>query len=97
MGCFLALMGLITPRAIMVFLWIFTDYLSRAFHSFLWPLLGFVFLPTTTLAYAVAQNSLDGLHGWGLVIFVLGVLLDFGIIGGSRGRAARRRVYRRSP
>jgi hypothetical protein len=28
---------------------------------------------------------------------VLGVLLDLGIIGGSRGRQARRRVYPGSP
>jgi hypothetical protein len=97
MGCFLAVVGLITPRMIMVILWLFTDYLSRAFHSFLWPLLGFFFLPTTTLAYAIANNSMNGLRGWGMVIVILGVLLDLGIIGGSRGRAARRRVYPRSP
>jgi hypothetical protein len=97
MGCFLAVVGLITPRLIMVILWVFTNYLSRAFHSFLWPLLGFFFLPTTTLAYAIAQNSMNGLRGWGMVIVVLGVLLDLGFIGGSRGRQARRRVYPRAP
>ena len=98
MGCLLALLGLITPRFVMVVLWLFTDYLSRAFHTFVWPLLGFVFLPTTTLAYAVAKNSLGGFHGWGLVVLVLGVLVDFGLLGGgARGRGARRRVVPRSP
>ena len=97
MGCLIALLGLITPRVVMVFLWLFTDYLSRAFHSFLWPTLGFVFLPTTTLAYAVAKNSMNGLQGWGLAVLILGVLLDFGILGQSRGRKARRRMYPRSP
>ena len=88
MGCLLALIGLITPRVVMVFLWVFTNYLSRAFETFLWPLLGFFFLPTTTLAYAVAKNSLGGFQGWGL----------FGFIGGgARGRRARRRLYPRSP
>ena len=98
MGCLLALVGLITPRFVTVLLWLFTDYLSRAFHTFLWPLLGFFFLPTTTLAYAVAKNSLGGIKGWGLVVLVLGVLIDFGLLGGgARGQRARRRVYPGSP
>jgi hypothetical protein len=87
-GCLLALLGLFTPRLVMVLLWLFTNYLSRAFDTFLWPLLGFVFLPTTTLAYAVAVNSLDGIEGWGLALLILGVVLDFGLLGG--GARARR-------
>jgi hypothetical protein len=91
MGCLIALLGLITPRVVMVLLWLFTNYLSRAFDTFIWPLLGFIFLPTTTLAYAVAKNSFNGLRGIGLVIFVLGILLDFGLLGG--GARSRRRAY----
>jgi hypothetical protein len=89
MGCLIALLGLITPRVVMVVLWLFTDYLSRAFDTFIWPLLGFIFLPTTTLAYAVAQNSFDGLRGIGLVLFVLAILVDLGLLGG--GATSRRR------
>ena len=83
MGCLIALLGLITPRFIMVMLWLFTNYLNRAFDSFFWPFLGFIFLPTTTLAYAVAQNSFDGIRGFGLFLLILGVLIDFGVIGGG--------------
>jgi len=82
-GCLIALLGLITPRFIMVMLWLFTNYLNRAFDSFFWPFLGFIFLPTTTLAYAVAQNSFDGIRGFGLFLLILGVLIDFGVIGGG--------------
>ena len=92
MGCLIALLGLITPRVVMVVLWLFTNYLSRAFETFIWPLLGFIFLPTTTLAYAVAQNSFDGLKGMGLLIFVLGVLIDFGLLGGG-ARSRRRKAW----
>jgi len=82
----LAILGLIMPRFIMVVLWIFTDYLSRAFDgSWLIPLIGFFVLPTTTLAYAIAENSMDGARGFGLVLIVLGVLVDIGALG-SRGR-----------
>jgi hypothetical protein len=90
MGCLLAILGLFTPRLILIVLWIFTGYVGRAIDSALWSVLGFIFLPTTTLMYAVAQNSFDGLEGWGLVVFVLGILFDFGVLGGGarfgRGR-----------
>ena len=81
------LLGLLTPRLIMVLLWLFGDYLSRAFDgSWLLPLLGFFLLPTTTLCYAFARNSMDGVRGFGLVLVIVGLLVDLGIIGSSRGR-----------
>jgi hypothetical protein len=88
-GCLLALIVLALPRTVMVVLWIFTDYLSQAFGTWVWPLLGFFLLPTTTLAYAVAQNRYDGVSGWGLVLVVLGVLIDLGALGGGRGVGRR--------
>jgi hypothetical protein len=87
----MVLFTLVTPRFIMFVLWVFTDYLSQAFGSFFWPLLGFVFLPTTTMAYAVAQNEFHGARGGGLVVLVLGVMVDFGLLGGG-GRAMGRRT-----
>jgi hypothetical protein len=91
MGCLLVLLALVTPRFIMVVLWLFTDYLSQAFGSFFWPLVGFFFLPTTTMAYAVALNAFDGVRGWGLVVLILGLMVDFGLLGGG-GRAIGRRA-----
>jgi hypothetical protein len=92
MGCLFAVVALITPRFVMLVLWIFTDYLSTAYGGWFWPLLGFFVLPTTTIAYAIAQNEFGGVRGGGLIIVVLGVALDLGLIGGSsRGRDRRRR------
>ena len=54
-------------------------------------LLGFFFLPTTTVAYAVAQNEFDGVHGWGLAVMIAGVVIDFGLLGGG-GRAIGKRA-----
>ena len=88
----LAVLGLITPRLIMVLLWLFSDYLSRGFDgSWLLPLLGFFLLPTTTLTYAIAENSMNGMRGLGLALVILGVLVDVGIIGSNRGRGVFRR------
>jgi hypothetical protein len=101
MGCLVVLLGLVTPRFILIVLWLFSDYLNRAFESGWWPLLGFFLLPTTTIAYAIAQNSFTtpdgGLEAIGVVVIVLGVALDLGLIGGgwgSRGRGIGRHPTR---
>ena len=87
MCCVLALLAFLGPRLVLVLLWLFTNYLSRAFDSLLLPLLGFLFLPWTTIAWAIAQNELGGLNGFGLLVVILGVLADVGVLGGgARGR-----------
>lgn len=90
MGCLLTILALITPRFVLVVMWLFTDYLARAYDSFIWPLLGFFFLPATTITYAIAVNEFDGVRGVGLLLVVLGVLVDVGVIGGgARSKRAR--------
>lgn len=79
----------------MFILWLFTDYLNAAFSSGWWGLLGFVFLPTTAISYAVAQNEFStpdgGLEAVGVIVIVLGVIVDLGLLGGSgRGLGQRR-------
>lgn len=81
--CVLVLLALVGPRVALVLLWLFSSYLTSAFDTFLWPLLGFLFLPWTTITYAVAQNSFGGMSGLGLLIVVLGLLADIGVIGGG--------------
>jgi hypothetical protein len=90
MGCCL-IIGILagSPRLILFGLWLFTDYLTRAGISFFWGLLGFLLAPCTTIAYAIAANSLGGLQGWGTVILAVGVVLDMLIyMGGRRSRRA---------
>jgi hypothetical protein len=94
MGCLIFVFGLLTPRVVLFLLWIFTNYLSRAYGSWFWPMLGFFFLPTTTIAYAIAQNAFDGVKGWGLVILIIGIALDLGLLGGGGRSAAWRRRRR---
>jgi hypothetical protein len=84
-GCLGFILGLATPRFVMVVLWIFTNYLGRAYDGIIVPLLGFFFLPTTTLTYAIAENETGGLKGWGLILVIIGVLFDLGIWGSGRG------------
>jgi hypothetical protein len=87
MCCVLALLAFLGPRLVIFLLWLFTNYLSRAFDGFLLPLLGFLLLPWTTIAWAIAQNEFSGANGIGLLVIVIGVLLDIGVLGGgARGR-----------
>jgi hypothetical protein len=83
MCCVLALLAFLGPRLAIFLLWLFTNYLNRAFDGFLLPFLGFLFLPWTTIAFAIAQNEFGGANGIGLVIIVIGFLVDVGILGGG--------------
>ena len=87
MCCVLALLAFVGPRLVIFLLWLFTNYLSRAFDGFLLPLLGFLLLPWTTIAWAIAQNEFGGTNGIGLLVIAIGVLADIGVLGGgARGR-----------
>ncbi|MCX6623999.1 MAG: hypothetical protein NTY38_23645 [Acidobacteria bacterium] len=90
MPCFVGLLAIAFPRVILVLVWLFSNYLGRAYHTMMWPLLGFFFLPLTTLAYAWAMNAGRGsVQGIYLVAVVIAVLVDLGLLGG--GGWSRRR------
>jgi hypothetical protein len=90
--CLLALLALISPRLVLVLLWIFSNVLSRAFSSWILPLLGFFLLPWTTLAYAAFWSWGPGHHvtGFEWVFVALAFVIDLGSYGGGRFAAARR-------
>lgn len=83
-----AILGLFFPRLALLLLWLLSDYLGRAFETTLWPVLGFLFMPFTTLAWALAQNEGGGVHGVWIAVVVIAALMDIGVIG---GRAKKRR------
>ena len=91
MGCCLGILALVFPRATLVVMWL-VMYTSTAFETRLWPLIGFIFLPYTTCAYAIAMNEVGGIEGFGLVLVIIGVLMDLGTHGGSARSGSR---YRR--
>ena len=85
-GC----LALIAPRFAIVLVVLFSDYIGHAYASMVWPFLGFLFMPLTTLAYAWAINSHGSVEGFQLVVVVIAVLMDLGLVGGSA--ASRRRA-----
>jgi len=91
MPCFLLLVVLLFPRIALALMWFLTTYLQRAFHGdLIVPVLGFVFLPLTTIVYAWELNSSMPTAGINLVWLLVAVIVDLGGLGGGAHRQSRR-------
>jgi len=93
-GC----LALAAPRFAIVVVVLLSNYIGRAYETVLWPFVGFLFMPLTTLAYAWAINSRGSVAGVHLLVVVIAVLIDMGLIGGSasqrrRAQKGSRHVY----
>ena len=84
MGCLVVLIALVSPRLALVALWLFGDLLSRAFDSWLVPLIGFFVLPWTTLAYAGMWSSSNHVTGFEWLIVIFAFFVDLGSYARSR-------------
>jgi hypothetical protein len=92
MGCLFAIFAGGAPRLAFLFLWVARPLMVRAaFGTFIWPLLGLIFLPFTTLMYAVLHTPGVGLVGWDWFWLFLAALLDIGGAASS-ARANRDRM-----
>ena len=83
MPCLVVVIVLAFPRLALFFLWLFTNYLERAYHGLLIPLIGFFLLPLTTLAYAWMANTHRPMEGVNLIILIVAVIIDVGGLGGG--------------
>ena len=83
MACLLLILVLAFPRVILALLFLLSNYLERAYHGLLIPVLGFIFLPLTTLTYAWIVNTHRALYGANLLILVIAVVIDAGGLGGG--------------
>ena len=88
MPCLLVLLLLAFPRIALVVMFLTSNYLQRAYHGLLIPLIGFLFLPLTTIVYAWLTNTHSPIEGVNLIYLVVAVLIDAGGLGG--GEAHRR-------
>jgi hypothetical protein len=83
MGC----LALGFPRVALALVWLFNArYLIRPYGSALWPVLGFIFLPLTTLTFAFASHSLGtprAVSPLGWLLTAIALLIDLGLLGGG--------------
>jgi len=86
-GCLFALLSGFFPRLGLLIVWIFTEEVDQAFDGFILPLLGLIFLPLTTLVYALLWAPLGGVDGIEWFWVVLAFLYAIGALGaGARAR-----------
>ena len=93
MCCLALIAGFIGPRIALFIWWVFGDKVDAAFSSWIWPLLGLVFLPWTTLAYVVAWGPLDGVSGLGWLLVALGLAGDIATYSSRAAKARYRAAY----
>ena len=92
MPCLLLILFLAFPRIALALLLLFSTYLERAYHGLLLPVLGFIFLPLTTLAYAWMINTNQPIAGVNLLLLILAVVIDLGGLSGGEYHRRRRWV-----
>jgi len=91
MGCLFALMAALFPRFVLVLYWVLRpERIDAIFTSFLWPLLGIIFLPFATLVYVLLYVPGRGITGWDWFWVGLAALLD--LAHWSAGAAQRTRT-----
>jgi hypothetical protein len=78
LSCLFVMFAATFPRIGLLLVWAFTDWVELAFDgSWVWPLLGLIFLPLTTLLYVLVDVATVGdinLGGW--LLIGLGALID---------------------
>ena len=82
MCCFFTALVFFGPRLAFLVWWILQPArISAAFNTFIWPLLGLIFLPWTTLMYLIVFPG--GVNGWDWLWIGLGVVADIASYGSS--------------
>ena len=90
MPCLFAIFALATPRLLLVVLWFLTTWFRGLFDSLLWPILGFVFLPTSLLWYTAVQHWFGGQWTlWPIVGLVIALAIDVSPASSRRRERAR--------
>jgi len=69
----------------LILLWLFDNaFINNAYNNMAIPILGFIFLPYTTLGYAWAHTFQGGVDSaGGVLVIVIAVLFDVATYGGS--------------
>ena len=93
MCCLALLAGFIGPRVALFVWWAFGDKVDAAFDTWIWPLLGLIFLPWTTLAYVVAWGPIDAVSGAGWLLVALGFAADIATYSARSAKNRYRTAY----
>ena len=82
MCCLLLIATGLGPRLALLVWWIFGDKVDAAFDTWVWPALGLLFLPWTTIMYVLFW-AVGGLSFLGWLFIAAAFVLDIGTYGGG--------------
>jgi hypothetical protein len=88
MCCMVLVASGLGPRIVLVAWWIFGDKIDVVWSTWVWPLLGILFLPWTTLFYVITWSAIGGVSGAEWLLVALGVVLDIGTYGARSAKSA---------
>jgi len=87
MCCLFASAAFVGPRFALLIWWIFGSKVDAAFSTWIWPLLGLLFFPWTTLAYVIARGPMPDVSGWCWVLVALAFAADVATYSAKSARA----------
>ena len=68
---------LLIPRGFILILWQFSGWFDGVFATKIWPVLGFLCVPYTLLAYSGVKNWFNGIWGfWAVILIIVAVIID---------------------
>jgi len=77
MGCIAVVLGMFFPRLVLAVAWAI-----GICNATFWGVIGWIFIPYTTLAATVASTNGLG-QDWTIVVIVAGMIVDFGFLAYS--------------
>jgi hypothetical protein len=92
MGCLIVMLAAAAPRLVIALLWGFTERMTIAFNSGWVAVFGFVFMPYTSVMWALAYAPIKGVSGLGYLFVAFGFLCDIGSHAGGGQQAYARRA-----
>jgi hypothetical protein len=93
MCCLALIAGFLGPRLALFIWWAFGDKVDAAFSSWIWPLLGLIFLPWTTLAYVLAWGPVNDVSGLGWLVVAIGLAGDIATYSSRAAKSRYRSAY----
>lgn len=89
MPCLFAAFALAAPRLVILVLYFLTNWFDKLFPSLLYPVLGFLFLPTTLLWYTAVMHWFGGQWTlWPVIGLIIALAIDVSPASHRRRRAA---------
>jgi len=84
MPCLLAVLVVAFPRVAIALLYFLTTFFNGVYQNVLIPLLGFLFLPVTLLAYTWLTKSGNPVDAFFMIVMIIAVIIDLGSLEGGR-------------